>query len=499
MKRPFLAVTMTLNLHRLLFTGLLLLTICLQSHAQQKRNVLFIAVDDLRPELGCYGRDYMKTPNIDALASRGVLFEKAYCMVPTCGASRASVMSSRRPAPTRFRNYLTWLSKEVPDAKPLHSLFKDNGYTTIGIGKIFHHAKDHADGWSEKALRPKQRQWFDKASEQTSMAQYKAKYPDSKKGDRGPSTESAEVEDSLYGDGESADAAIEKLGQFSKTPDQPFFLALGFYKPHLPFNAPKKYWDLYDRNEIDFTAHDRPANTPKNAFHTSGELRAYSDIPPQGPVSNEKAKELIHGYRACVSFIDAQLGRVMAKLEETGLANNTIVVLWSDHGWQLGDHGMWNKHSCFETSMWTPLIISVPGEPAIQQGQRASGLVELIDLYPTICELASVKPPAEIDGSSLVTQLKDPTIEGKPFAIGRYQFGDTIRTKDFRYTEFRGKAGGKQGKGPVGLGFAFEKMMFNHASDPDEHNNVVDEERFAEVTKRLSEELNANKGVPYQK
>ena len=468
-------------------------------HAQQKKNVLFIAVDDLRPELGCYGKQYMKTPSFDALAAKGVLFENAYCMVPTCGASRASVMSSRRPAPTRFTSHLTWLSREVPDATPLHTHFKNNGYTTISIGKIFHHAEDHADGWSEKPLRSKQMQWFNTAEVKKSIAAYREQYPKSKKVTRGPATELAEVDDSRYGDGESADAAIEKLEQFSKNPDQPFFLALGFYKPHLPFTAPKKYWDMYDRSEITVAKNKAiPNDVPQAALHSSGELRSYSDISPTGPVDDDKAKELIHGYRACVGFIDAQLGRVMAKLDETGLAENTIVVLWSDHGWQLGEHGLWNKHSCFETSMWTPLIISVPGEDSIQKGGRATGIVELIDLYPTICELADVEQAENLDGESLVPMLKEPGASGKPFAIGRYKLGDTIRTKDFRYSEYRGRVGGKEGKGPPGLGKIMGRMLFNHASDPNEDENVIREERFSEAAKQLSADLNANKGKPYE-
>ena len=466
-----------------------------ESCSQERRNVLFIAVDDLRPELGCYGRDYMKTPNIDALASQGVLFEHAYCMVPTCGASRAAVMSSRRPAPNRFKNYLTWLSKEVPDAKPLHTLFKENGYAAVSIGKIFHHKKDHADGWSEKPVRSKSAQYFNQKLQKDSIARYKKEYPKSKKKLKGPATESADVDEKRYGDGESATVAIEKLEQFAKNPDQPFFLALGFYKPHLPFTAPKKYWDLYDRNEIEVVSNSKqPTDVPKVALHTSGELRAYSDIPPSGPVNDVKAKELIHGYRACVSFIDAQLGRVMSKLKETGLDQNTVVVLWSDHGWQLGEHGLWNKHSCFETSMWTPLIVSVPGDNSIRQGSRASGIVELIDIYPTLCELTGVEAPKDIDGESFVPLLGDSDLDGKPFAIGRYRFGDTIRTKDFRYTEFRGKAGGKSGAGPVGEGSIIGRMLFRHDSDPGENQNIVRKESFKSTAQDLSASLNSNKG-----
>ncbi|QEG22943.1 sulfatase [Mariniblastus fucicola] len=468
--------------------------------AQDRKNVLFIAVDDLRPELGCYGKQYMTTPNIDALASRGVLFESAYCMVPTCGASRAAVMSGRRPAPTRFRNYLTWLSKEVPDAMPLHAQFKNDGYTAISIGKIFHHMDDHADDWSEPPVRHQRIRYFNEPARQASIAEHKRKYPNSNRERRGPASESADVADEEYGDGQSATVAIEKLEQFSKNPEQPFFLAVGFNKPHLPFIAPKKYWDMYDRSEIKIAEnHQTPDDVPKVALHQSGELRAYSDIPPRGPMDESKAIDLIHGYRASISFIDAQIGRIIETLDRTGLAEDTIIVLWSDHGWQLGEHGLWNKHSCFETSMWTPLIISVPGDDAIKAGQRATGIVELIDLYPTICELSGVAAPENLDGNSLVPALQDPAVELKPYAIGRYQFGDTIRTKDFRYTEFRGKAGGSSGKGPVGMGKIMGRMMFSHASDPNENENVANKDRFQDAMQQLSAELNANKGQPYEK
>jgi arylsulfatase A-like enzyme len=448
-------------------------------------NLLFIAVDDLRPQLACFGKQFMKTPNFDALAKRSVLFERAYCMVPTCGASRASLMTGLRPTPRRFVSYTARADKEAPQAITLNTHFKNNGYTTISLGKIFHFPDDNRNGWSEKPWRSSARQYRNQAAEKKAIRDHQAKYPGRKKV-RGFAFESFDAPDEEYPDAQTASKAIEHLQQFGKS-ETPFFLAVGFLKPHLPFCAPKRYWDLYDYDSIDIPSnYGPPKGAPQGAVHSSGELRAYAGIPPQGPVDRETARHLIHGYYACVSFIDAQLGRLLAILDETGLAENTIIVLWGDHGWQLGEHGMWNKHSCFETSMHAPLFVAAPGSvEGISPGTRTRALTEFIDIYPSLCELAGIESPQHLEGQSFVPLMRNPSLPGKPYAVGRFTSGDTIRTDRYRYSEYRGDRGAGQLTG---------RMLYDQRTDPDENTNVVDESSNTSTVTALSEDLNQIKG-----
>ncbi|MDA0816250.1 MAG: sulfatase [Planctomycetota bacterium] len=439
-------------------------------------HVLFIAVDDLRPQLGCYGQSQMQTPNFDALAARSVLFERAFCMVPTCGASRASLLSGIRPAPRRFVSHTARADEDVPHATTLNTHFKNNGYTTISLGKVFHFPADNLEGWSEKPWRPSGSGYQNTALQEEAMAEHRAKYPGRTKV-RGMAYEAFDAPDEAYPDHETASKAIAYLEQFADQ-DEPFFLAVGFQKPHLPFCAPQSYWDLYDADKIELPANSGPpTDAPEGAVHTSGELRAYSGIPPEGPVSDETARNLIHGYYACVSFIDAQLGRLMTQLEASGLAENTIVVIWGDHGWQLGEHGMWNKHSCFETSMHAPLMIAAPG---IAAGRTAS-LTEFIDIYPTLCDLSSLEKPEHLEGVSLMPWLNDPATPGKLLAVGRFGPGDTIRTDFFRYSEYRKNHG---------AGDLTGTMLYDHRSDPGENQNVVAKPAYADDASALSRDLN---------
>ena len=453
--------------------------------AVQRPNVLFIAVDDLRPQLNCYGKTFMHTPHLDRLAERGVLFERAYCMVPTCGASRASLMTGIRPAPNRFVNYLAWASKDAPQAVTLNTHFKAHGYTCISLGKVFHHATDNVHGWSEKPWRPKTSDYHNKALQDRAMAEHRAKYPQGK-APRGMPYEAFDAPDKSYRDAENASKAIGYLQAFAKRQDTPFFLAVGFYKPHLPFCAPQKYWDLYDASTIDVPHNYRaPTDAPRVALHSSGELRAYAGIPPKGPVALDTARELIHGYYACVSFIDAQVGRLLDTLDRLGLADNTIIVLWGDHGWQLGEHGMWNKHSCFETSMHAPLLVVAPGEPGVKPGTRVRALTEFIDIYPSLCDLAGLPQPAHLQGRSFVPLLKDPGAPWKPYAVGRYRMGDTIRSDQYRFSEYRDKKN-----------VATARMLYDHRADPDETVNVSERSSRAGIVKTLTYELNVRKGKP---
>jgi len=444
--------------------------------ADRRPNVLFIAVDDLRPQLGCYGCERMVSPNLDKLAEGGIVFNRSYCMVPTCGASRASLMTGIRPARNRFVNYLAWAERDAPGVTTLNTHFKRHGYYTVSLGKVFHHPTDNAQGWSEPAWRP--------PGDGLGLGHYalEASYTGrmlSPRG-RGAPYENADVPDDTYADGRLAARAIGDLRRLGKR-EEPFFLAVGFFKPHLPFVAPKKYWDLYDFDKIHLPSnYGRPKDAPDVAIHNSGELRAYAGIPPSGPVSDETARTLIHGYYACVSYTDAQIGRLLDELARLGLEDDTIVVVWGDHGWNLGEHTMWCKHCCFETSMRAPIIVRVPG---IEGGNTTDGLTEFIDIYPSLSELCGLPLPAHLEGRSFVPLLKNPDAPWKEAAIGRYQAGDTIRTDRFRYSFYSDPK-----NKPLG------RMLYDHADDPGETVNLAGRAGLRDEVEALHEKLQSEKG-----
>ena len=339
-------------LRKLIFSAFILSFLLHGACISAKPNILFIAVDDLRPELNVYGVNQIKSPNLDDLALESVMFNRAYCNVPVCGASRASLLSGSRPTRHRFIDFSTKKDVDLPDVISLPLVLKQNGYTTISNGKVYHHHNDDSAAWDEI--------WHPEGNVRDYLLPENQAL-NAVQGQRGRPYESANVGDSAYIDGRIANKGIEDLRKL-KNSDQPFFLALGFMKPHLPFNAPTKYWEMYDRDEIVLPDNYlQPESTPSIAYHNSGELRSYYDVPRRGDLSHEMAITLIHGYYACVSYVDAQIGRVIDELENLGMEENTIIVLWGDHGWNLGDHKMWCKHCTFASSMRTPLIVKVPG------------------------------------------------------------------------------------------------------------------------------------------
>jgi arylsulfatase A-like enzyme len=454
---------------------LFVLCFAVPAFAADKPNVLFIAVDDLRPELACYGKQHIHSPNIDKLAESSTLFERTYCMVPTCGASRASLMTGIRPARKRFVNFLTWADRDAPGITTMNTQFKQNGYYTVSMGKIFHHPQDSAQGWSEPAWRPKGVAWYQRPENQKL---HEERQKQGKRKAKGPAWESADVPDNAYADGVLAEQAISKLQQLKKQ-EQPFFLAVGFFKPHLPFIAPQKYWDLYDHDKIQLPENYKvPQDAPEESIHNSGELRAYAGIPRKGPVSEETARNLIHGYYACVSYTDAQIGKLLAELDRLQLSDNTIVVLWGDHGWNLGDHTLWCKHSCYESSLQIPLLVRAPG---IQGGQRRSALIETIDVYPSLCTLAGIPLPEHLAGQNFVELMRNPDTKWKEAAVSRFRNGDTIRTDALRYTEYTSPKGKRT-----------SRMLYDHSSDPLENQNLA--EKRTDETQTLSKQLNQIKG-----
>ena len=428
----------------------------------ERPNVLFIAVDDLRPELFCYGVEKMVTPNLDRLAERGVKFDRAYCNIAVCGASRASLLKGLRPTPTRFTTWYTWANKDAPNVPSLPLIFKQNGYYTASNGKVYHHVEDDAGAWSQPS-------WI--ASPHEAHDWRKAGYRPYENIDR---------PDEAYPDHKICDRTLADMRSLAKQ-DKPFFLACGFYRPHLPFLVPKKYWDLYPTEKIKLPENYRffPHELPHAFDYTWGELRAYGGVPKQGPVDDETALQLIRGYHACVSFIDVQVGRLLDELEKLGLADNTIIVFWSDHGWQLGEHGFWCKHTNFEVASRVPLLIVAPG---VEGGRVCSRLVEYVDLFPTLCDLAGLPKPDHLQGKSMRPLLADVNADHKDAVFTRFQGGDAVRTDNYRYMEMRTRNG---------LGELQGVGMFDLKKDPNENQNVAEDPAYAEIRKQLKTKLDA--------
>ncbi len=441
--------------------------------SKKPKNILFIAVDDLRPELNFYGAKHIKSPNLDKLASESLVFNRAYCNIPVCGASRASLLSGARPTRHRFIDARTKLHTDYPDVVSLPMLMHQNGFKTISNGKIYHNKKDDIAAWDE--IWKADGLWDFALPENQEIR---------KNTKRGLPFESAKVQDSVYRDGKLALKVIKDLKKL-KASNQPFFLTMGLAKPHLPFTAPKKYWDLYDRNNIQLPeSYVQPKTTPKKAFHKYGELRQYENIPKKGHLSEALAKELIHGYYACVSYVDAQIGLVLDELKRLELEDDTIVILWGDHGWNLGDHKLWSKHVTFETALRTPLIIKVPGKT---KGQKTDAITEYIDVYPSLAELVGLEIPSTVDGKSFVPIINGKTSK-KDWAVSKFKDAVTLIKGDLFYTEWTKDDG-----------IAYERMLFDHNTDPLELDNLAEKPAYQEKVKELAIELRAKWGKDFLK
>lgn len=461
---------------------------------EHRLNVLFIAVDDLRPELGCYGEP-VKSPHIDQLASEGTLFERAYVQVALCMPSRISMLTGLRPETTKSVDFTVRMRKALPDVVTLPQHFKNNGYHAAGFGKIFHN--DDKASWSEPLYKSGRNEddyhtefgrqvlkWIKEDHRRLTYVWDLGDGVTKTKRPGGLPWEAPDVPDNAMRDGMIADAAIAKMREVK---DKPFFLAVGFHKPHLPFIAPKKYFDLYDPMKIEPAENPYPPKgAPKYATYNWNDLRHYYGIPDIGPVSPIQARELKHAYYACVSYTDAQIGRVLKQLDDLGLRDRTVVVLWGDHGWQLGEHGMWDKHSNYETSTRVPLIIRMPGfKPA-----RTRALVESVDIYPTLCELAGILVDDSLEGHSLTPLLRNPDTQIKDAAFSQYQrvipgygkisrgMGYSMRTDRYRLTEWR----------VPGTDFR-EYELYDHHTDPGENVNIANEPGNKVLMKKLKERL----------
>jgi len=450
-----------------------------KSNEKPKPNVLFIIVDDLRPELGCYGVK-AHTPNIDKLANEGILFERAYCNVPVCGASRASLLTGIRPTKNRLLNYDSSAEKDFPEAVTLPALFKRNGYYTIARSKVFGFPDDSEYSWDEL--------WspIDTAFFWRDYALPENHRKDSIDGFNHGSLpyECADVNDTVYFDGKTINRAMIDL-QKLKLRQQPFFLAVGLRKPHLPFNSPKKYWDLYDRSQFSLPLNYRVEKTsiPGFAFHNSEELQQYDGVSKTGHVSDSTAISLIHGYYASVSYVDALIGKLLDELDNQKLRENTVIVLIGDNGFNLGEHGMWSKHCNFNTSLHTPLIVSVPN---IKGGKTTRSITEYLDIYPTLCELAKINPPAQLEGISFVPVLNDPEASVKNYAVSKWLNGTTLIYENYFYTEWRNDNDS-----------VYSRMLFDHSKDPNENNNIAEKPEVANLVKDLFSKLMQYRGVNF--
>jgi arylsulfatase A-like enzyme len=455
------------------------------SPAAGKLNVLFIAVDDLRPELGCYGNRLIQSPNIDRLAKRGLVFTRAYCQQAVCSPSRTSLLTGRRPDTTKVYDLVKHFRTVLPDVVTLPQWFKQNGYHSQGIGKIYHGTLDDPVSWSVPFWRPNLGTY---GPDGTKVLQARIRNARSRVNPdkvRGLPWEAPDVADNALNDGALADRAVELLREHK---DKPFFLGVGFLKPHLAFVAPKKYWDLYSEQKLPLAPNPfAPTNCPDYALSAWGELRAYTDIPHVGPLDEAQARKMIHGYYACVSYMDAQLGRVLEELDRLKLRDRTIVILWGDHGWQLGEHGLWCKHTNFEEATRAPLIISVPGQKSA--GKKSDALVEFVDIYPTVAELCGLPKPEGVEGFSFKPLLDDPQRPWKTAAFSQFPrlipgegggMGHSIRTERYRLTEWA--VPGKDFRG-------YE--LYDYQADPQGNENVAQKPEYAGRLKELTGQLHA--------
>jgi iduronate 2-sulfatase len=446
------------------------------ANSSKPKNVLFIAVDDLRVELGCYGQEHVLSPNIDKLASQGALFERAYCQQTVCNPSRASLLTGKSPDQLQVWDLPTHFRVHSPDVVTLPQLFKRHGYHTQCVGKIFHNwRQDEWKGdpvsWSVPSSLHYNSHGNDKPQVEGVLP------PDLASGVGG--TECRDVPDEAYFDGRVAVLASRVLRECAAR-KRPFFLAVGFWKPHTPFNAPKKYWDLYEREEIPLPDHLTPPRAVPNLAMTSARYR--------GGENSESLKEMHHGHLAAISYLDHQVGRLLTTLDELSLRDETVIVFFSDHGLHLGEHGLTRKTTVFELDAHVPMIIATPENTG---GKRISGFAELLDLFPTLTELCGITNPDGLAGTSLVPLLKDPSRVTRRFALTQtprpnyprgkrpVHMGYSIRTDDWRYTEWRNFQTDQ----------VVSRELYDHSSDPRETENLAGSRSDETSTKMLADQL----------
>ena len=466
-----------MNRVSLFLTSLLLLGNPLQ--AADPPNILLLMVDDLKPSFGAYGEPWVHSPNLDKLAASGTRFDAAYCNQAVCAPSRNNLLVGSRSTSTGVYSLGYHIRKAIPDVVTLPQHFKNHGYHAAGIGKVFHIGHGNVNdelSWSVPFQPDKVIDYVLQESTGGELTREEAYFSNQKLGQikslpRGAAWENADVDDEAYADGRIATEGIKRLQAYRKSGKR-FFLALGFTKPHLPFCAPSKYWDLYDPGKLPTAAHTQPPKgAPRYAGKTLGELNQYKPIPQNGPLTDEMTRTLIHGYYASLSYMDAQVGRVLDALKSLQLQKDTIVVLWGDHGYHLGDHGSWTKHTNYEQANRIPLVIVAPG--TTRAGTANKSPVETVDLYPTLCELAGLPIPAgpqSIDGESLV-----PLLNGTADSVSDHAYhcfpkggklGRAIRTERYRMVEWK----------PLGSDGPAEFELYDYQADPLETENIASQQ-----------------------
>lgn len=464
---------------------------------ENTKNILMILVDDLKPNLGCYGDQTAVSPNIDRLASKGTLFNNAYCNQAVSVASRYNLLTGARSTSSGLYDFGFELRDVYPNAVTLPQFFMNAGYSTEAIGKVFHvgHGNTNDESsWSIPHYHDKVIEYLltESAGDQITREEvyfentrlYFSDLPSMEQLPRGAAWEAPDVVDDSYADGRVARHAISRLRELNKNPELPFFMAVGFARPHLPFSAPKKYWDMYDPDKLPMPVYEKDAeNAPRMAIKRGGEIDQFKPIPAgQYVYPDSLTRKLIHGYYASMSYMDAQLGRIINELERLDMLDNTIIIFWGDHGWHLGDHGYWTKHTNYEQANKIPLIVVAPGvsTPGVSTDQFS----ETVDIYPTLTELAGIGAPVApqpIDGLSLVPVIKDPDIRIRnhvyhAFPLGGY-IGRAIRTERYRLVEW------KNWINPTEVVYE----LYDYEKDPLETKNIADYE--PNVVNRLKQIL----------
>lgn len=495
----------------------ILVALSVQSNASEQLNVLFVSVDDLRPELGCYGNNEIKTPNFDQFAKRGTTFTRAYCQAAVCAPSRASVMTGLRPDSTRVWDLRGKFRQNLPDVVTIPQHFHTHGYHTVSMGKIFHNHMPDRVSFDEPDLRPAKymtEELIDREPESfyhdeglnrelEEVRQRRLKKNPNAYADGwayGRSTESFDAPDHEFYDGAQTDLAIETLARL-KDKQQPFFLALGYYRPHLPFVAPTKYWDLYDRKSLSMASNPFfPKNSPVMAMNSAFELKGCYDLehvkhPSVVSLTEEEARLLKHGYYASVSYVDACFGKLLRGLADLGLDKTTIVVVWGDHGWKLGEHGSWCKQTNYDIDTRVPLIVHVPGQAV--HGEHCDALVELVDLYPTLCDVAGISVPQNMEGASFASLLSQPEKKWKSAVFSQFHrsprvtpdkgdyMGLSMVTQRYHYVEWRQWDDVNKKVGELAA-----TELYDLQTDPDENMNLAIDTSEA-IIQKLSKQLAA--------
>ncbi len=507
------------TIHLTLALALALIIPGCKKEATKHPNVIFISFDDLRPELGCYGNEEIKTPNLDRFAEKGMVFLNTYCQVAVCQPSRASYMTGLRPDSVGSWHLGDHHRGVHPDIVTMPQYFHDFGYYTVSIGKIFHNHVPDSISFDKPDLRPDKYKtpemidrdaesfyYDDEINEELAKVREErlTKNPNAYAGGwaYGRAVECSEAPDSAFYDGAQTILALETIERL-KNKNQPFFLALGYFRPHLPFVAPKKYWDLYDRDSIPeannpFLPVDAPGFAMNSTYELSGcyDLENIARHPAMGPLPDSIRKTLKHGYYASVSYVDACFGKLINGLEEMRLLDNTVIVIIGDHGWKLGEHGSWCKQTNYENDTQVPMIVYAPGIK--RPGQKSERLTELVDIFPTLCELAGIEIPDYLQGTSFVPLLNDPGREWKSAIFSQFHrrprvaidgqryMGYGMRTERYHYIEWYHW----DNKNKVPLD-SVTCELYDHSVDPEENYNIAAREENSELVKQLSEKLNS--------